>query len=313
MVRTNTIVGPGCDSAVIYIKGTNKALAMKTDCNARYVFLNPREGAKIAVAESARNIVCSGGIPLAITNCLNFGNPYKPEVYWQFAEAIAGMGEACRFFDTPVTGGNVSFYNESPETAVYPTPTIGMVGLVEDLNHITTSYFKSEGDLIYLLGEDYEELGGSEFLKVIRDKVAGDSPKINLEVEKKLQNSLLHLIRKGLINSAHDISEGGIASALAECCIINQENMIGCEVEIPVKSKKDFSLFSESQSRIIVSITPGIQNRFESELNSLTQSFKLLGYVKGYSLSVKNFFEIELSKLSEIYYKTIPRIMGSEE
>ena len=133
MVRTNTIVGPGCDSAVIYIKGTNKALAMKTDCNARYVYLNPREGAKIAVAESARNIVCSGGIPLAITNCLNFGNPYKPEIYWQFAEAIEGMGEACRFFDTPVTGGNVSFYNESPDRAVYPTPTIGMIGLIEDL------------------------------------------------------------------------------------------------------------------------------------------------------------------------------------
>ncbi len=146
MVRTNTIVGPGCDSAVIYIKGTNKALAMKTDCNARYVYLNPREGAKIAVAESARNIVCSGGTPLAITNCLNFGNPYKPEIYWQFAEAIAGMGEACRFFNTPVTGGNVSFYNESPNVAVYPTPTIGMIGLVEDLSHITTSYFKNEGD-----------------------------------------------------------------------------------------------------------------------------------------------------------------------
>ncbi len=159
MVRTNTIVGPGCDAAVIYIKDTNKALAMKTDCNSRYVYLNPKEGAKIAVAEAARNIVCSGGIPLAITNCLNFGNPYKPEVYWQFAEAIKGMGEACRFFDTPVTGGNVSFYNESPEAAVYPTPTIGMVGLIENLEHITTSFFKDEGDLIYLLGEDKEEIG----------------------------------------------------------------------------------------------------------------------------------------------------------
>jgi phosphoribosylformylglycinamidine synthase subunit PurL len=176
MVRTNTVVGPGCDAAVILIKGTNKALAMKTDCNSRYVYLNPKEGTKIAVAESARNIVCSGGVPLGVTNCLNFGNPYKPEVYWQFAQAIAGMGEACRHFDTPVTGGNVSFYNESPETAVYPTPTIGMVGLIEDLKHITTSYFKDEGDVIYLLGEDKEELGGSEYLKVIHNKVAGDSP-----------------------------------------------------------------------------------------------------------------------------------------
>ena len=240
MVRTNTVVGPGCDAAVILVKGTNKALAMKTDCNSRYVYLNPKEGTKIAVAESARNIVCSGGVPLGVTNCLNFGNPYKPEVYWQFAQAIAGMGEACRHFDTPVTGGNVSFYNESPETAVYPTPTIGMVGLVEDLKHITTSYFKDEGDVIYLLGEDKEELGGSEYAKVVHNKVAGESPTINLNEEKKLQDTLLNLIRKGLIKSAHDISEGGIVSALAECCIINQERQIGCEVEIPIKSTRRF-------------------------------------------------------------------------
>ena len=243
MVRTNTIVGPGCDSAVIYIKGTNKALAMKTDCNARYVYLNPREGAKIAVAESARNIVCSGGIPLAITNCLNFGNPYKPEIYWQFAEAIAGMGEACRFFDTPVTGGNVSFYNESPDRAVYPTPTIGMIGLVEDLSHITTSYFKNEGDLIYVLGEDKEELGGSEYLKVIHKKVEGNSPQINLSTEKKIQDTVLELIRRGLINSAHDISEGGIVCALAECCIINEEKNAWRRSKHSNQIKKRFYLF----------------------------------------------------------------------
>jgi phosphoribosylformylglycinamidine synthase II len=180
MVRTNTIVGPGCDSSVIYLKGTNKALAANTDCNARYVYLNPKAGAKIAVAESARNIVCSGGEPLAITNCLNFGNPYKPEVYWVFKEAIEGMGEACRFFDTPVTGGNVSFYNESPDAAVYPTPVIGMVGLIHDVDHVTTSFFKHENDLIYLLGEDFEELGGSEYLSVCYNNVSGDAPKIDL-------------------------------------------------------------------------------------------------------------------------------------
>lgn len=313
MVRTNTIVGPGCDAAVIYIKGLEKALAMKTDCNSRYVHLNPKEGAKIAVAEAARNIVCSGGVPLAITNCLNFGNPYKPEVYWQFAQAIEGMGEACRFFDTPVTGGNVSFYNESPDVAVYPTPTIGMVGLVEELNHVTTSYFKNEGDLIYLIGEDNEELGGSEYLKVIHNKVAGDSPKINLQNEKTLHDSLLNLVRKGLVSSAHDISEGGIGAALAECCIINHEKMFGCEVEIPVNSRKDFSLFSESQSRVIISIPPEKQNAVETELNSLSQSFKLLGKVTGQTLKIKDYFEINLSNLSDIYYKTIPRIMGSEE
>ncbi len=290
MVRTNTVVGPGCDAAVILIKGTNKALAMKTDCNSRYVYLNPKEGTKIAVAESARNIVCSGGLPLGVTNCLNFGNPYKPEVYWQFAQAIAGMGEACRHFDTPVTGGNVSFYNESPETAVYPTPTIGMVGLVEDLKHITTSFFKDEGDVIYLLGEDKEELGGSEYAKVIHNKVAGESPTINLDEEKKLQDTLLNLIRKGLIKSAHDISEGGIVSALAECCIINQEKQIGCEVEIPIKSRKDFSLFSESQSRIIISVSKDKIAELEPELKLSNIKFTKLGVVSGSSMKLKKSF-----------------------
>ncbi len=313
MVRTNTIVGPGCDAAVILIKGTNKALAMKTDCNSRYVYLNPKEGTKIAVAESARNVVCSGGVPLGVTNCLNFGNPYKPEVYWQFAQAIAGMGEACRKFDTPVTGGNVSFYNESPEAAVYPTPTIGMVGLVEDLKHITTSYFKDEGDVIYLLGEDKEELGGSEYLKVIHNKVAGDSPTINLDEEKKLQDALLNLIRKGFIKSAHDISEGGIISALAECCIVSQEKQLGCEVEIPIKSRKDFSMFSESQSRIIVSVSKDSVTEFENELKIAKLQFKKLGFVKGSLLKVKNLFDITIKEISDIYYNTIPAIMSGDE
>jgi phosphoribosylformylglycinamidine synthase len=313
MVRTNTIVGPGCDAAVILVKGTNKALAMKTDCNSRYVYLNPKEGTKIAVAESARNIVCSGGVPLGVTNCLNFGNPYKPEVYWQFAQAIEGMGEACRHFDTPVTGGNVSFYNESPDTAVYPTPTIGMVGLIEDLKHITTSCFKDEGDVIYLFGEDKEELGGSEYLKVIHNKVAGESPTINLDEEKKLQNALLDLIRKGLIKSAHDISEGGIVSALAECCIINQEKQIGCEVEVPIKSRKDFSLFSESQSRIIISVSKDKLLDLERELKLYNVKFTKLGVVTGSSLNLKNLFEVSVSKLSDIYYNTILGIMSGEE
>ncbi|HRQ54025.1 MAG TPA: phosphoribosylformylglycinamidine synthase subunit PurL, partial [Ignavibacteriaceae bacterium] len=313
MVRTNTVVGPGCDAAVILVKGTNKALAMKTDCNSRYVYLNPKEGTKIAVAESARNIVCSGGTPLGVTNCLNFGNPYKPEVYWQFAQAISGMGEACRHFKTPVTGGNVSFYNESPDTAVYPTPTIGMVGLVEDLKHITTSYFKDEGDIIYLLGEDKEELGGSEYAKVVHNKVAGDSPKINLDEEKKLQDTLLNLIKKGSIKSAHDISEGGIVSALAECCIINQEKQIGCEVEIPIKTRKEFSLFSESQSRIIISVSKVKTLDLENELKLSGVKFKKLGEVTGSSLKLKNLFNVNINELSDIYFNTIPKIMSSEK
>jgi phosphoribosylformylglycinamidine synthase subunit PurL len=310
MVRTNTIIGPGCDSAVIYLKGTNKALAMKTDCNSRYVYLNPKEGAKIAVAEAARNIICSGGRPLAITNCLNFGNPYKPEIYWQFKEAIEGMGEACRFFDTPVTGGNVSFYNESPDAAVFPTPTIGMVGLIDDLKHITTSYFKAEGDLIYLIGEDFEELGGSEYLKVIHHKVAGESPKLDLEKEKKLEDAVLTLIKNGLVNSAHDVSEGGIVCSLAECCIINEERQIGCTVNLPVKTREDFSLFSESQSRIIVSVSPKNKSEFENLLKKKEQIYYLLGEVRCEYLDINNNFSIKLSELSDIYFNTIPDFMN---
>jgi len=313
MVRTNTIVGPGCDSAVIYIKGTNKALAVKTDCNARYVYLNPREGAKIAVAESARNIVCSGGIPLAITNCLNFGNPYKPEIYWQFAEAIEGMGEACRFFNTPVTGGNVSFYNESPDRAVYPTPTIGMLGLVEDLSHVTTSFFKDEGDLIYILGEDNEELGGSEYLKVIHKKVEGDSPIIELQKEKLLQDTVLELIRKNLIKSAHDVSEGGVVCALAECCIIDNEKMIGVEINIPIKNRKDFSYFSESQSRIIVSVSSIKKNDFEKLLRTNNQPFTSIGKTGGSSLKINSDVKVTLEELADLYFNTIPRIMSGEK
>lgn len=310
MVRTNTIVGPGSDSAVIYIKENNKALAVKTDCNSRYVYLNPKVGTQIAVAESARNIVCSGGVPLAITNCLNFGNPYKPEMYWQFKEAINGMGEACRFFDTPVTGGNVSFYNESPNVAVYPTPTIGMVGLIENLKNITTSFFKDENDLIFVLGEDFEELGGSEYLKVIHGKVTGDSPNINLTVEKNLHNTLLQLINEGLIKSAHDISEGGIAASLAECCIINKDKLIGAEVTIPVKSREDFSIFSESQSRIIISISEGNRHKVEKILEEKNQPFSFLGKTGGNKLIFNKHFKFELTQLSDIYYNTISRIMN---
>ena len=310
MVRTNTIVGPGSDAAVIYIKETNKAIAAKTDCNGRYVFLNPKEGAKIAVAESARNIVCSGGKPLAITNCLNFGNPYKPEVYWTFKEAIEGMGEACRFFDTPVTGGNVSFYNESPDAAVYPTPVIGMVGLIEDLKHITTANFKNVGDLIYVFGEDKEELGGSEFLKVIHNKVEGDSPKLDLQTEQYLHNTILSLITDGLIESAHDISEGGIISAIAECCIIDDENPIGAEVNIPIKTRDDFTLFSESQSRIIVSVKRKNKELFEEKATKLFTQFIQIGETTKENLTINNKYILDLDELLELYYKSIPSKMN---
>ncbi|OGU55866.1 MAG: phosphoribosylformylglycinamidine synthase II [Ignavibacteria bacterium RBG_13_36_8] len=310
MVRTNTVVGPGCDAAVIYIKETNKAIASKTDCNGRYVYLNPKMGAKIAVAESARNVVCSGAVPLAVTNCLNFGNPYKPEMYWTFKEVIEGMGEACRYFNTPVTGGNVSFYNESPNAAVYPTPVIGMVGLVEDLEHITESFFKSEGDLIYLLGEDYEEIGGSEYLKVIHNLVQGNTPRIDLQTEKDLQNLVLKLIRNKLINSAHDISDGGILTALAECCIINEEKPVGAEVRIQVKTREDFSFFSESQSRIIVTVAPENKEQFEGIASKCFTPYCEIGETGGNTFKINDQYEFPLNKLKELYYESIPKIMN---
>lgn len=310
MVRTNTVVGPGSDAAVILIKDTNKAIAAKTDCNGRYVYLNPKEGTKIAVAESARNVVCSGAVPLAITNCLNFGNPYKPEMYWTFKKAIEGMGEACKFFKTPVTGGNVSFYNESPDTSVYPTPVIGMVGLIEKLENITTAQFKNDGDLVYLLGEDYEEVGGSEYMKVIHNLVTGEIPKIDLQTEKDLHKFLLYLIENGLINSAHDISDGGIMCALAECCIINQEKPIGAHVHIPVKTREDFSFFSESQSRVIISVNPDNQEKFEEAASKSFTPFVLIGETGGKSLNVNDQYDYPFQLLIDLYYTAIPKRMN---
>ncbi|HEV7836759.1 MAG TPA: phosphoribosylformylglycinamidine synthase subunit PurL, partial [Gemmatimonadaceae bacterium] len=218
-VRTNTVIGPGGDAAVLRVRGTNKALAVKTDCNGRYVYLDPRVGGRIAVAEAARNVACTGARPMAITNCLNFGNPTRPEVFFQFREAVAGMGEACRALGTPVTGGNVSLYNESPAGAVYPTPVIGMVGLIDDVSHITRATFQHDGDAILLLGDLGNELGGSEYLARIHDSVLGAPPACDLAREKTLIDALLESIRAGLVTSAHDCSDGGLAVALAECCI----------------------------------------------------------------------------------------------
>jgi phosphoribosylformylglycinamidine synthase len=310
MVRTNTIIGPSCDAAVIYVKDTNKAIVVKTDCNGKYVYLNPKEGAKIAVAESARNIVCSGGIPLAITNCLNFGNPYKPEVYWQFKQAIEGMGEACRFFDTPVTGGNVSFYNESPDAAVYPTPVIGMLGLIENLDNITTSYFQNKNDLIYLLGEDFEEIGGSEYLSTIHNLVTGESPKIDLQTEKDLHSVVLKLIANKLIKSAHDVSEGGIILCLAECCILDKENLTGASVNIPIKNREDFSFFSESQSRIVVSVSKEKKDEFEKHFPEGKISFTYLGTVGGKCLRINGKYDFDLNRVADLYYNSISKIMN---
>ncbi len=255
-VRTSTVMGPGHgDAAVLRIRGSKKALAVKTDCNGRYVFLDPRVGGRIAVAEAARNVACVGATPRAITNCLNFGNPKKPEIFFQFREAVYGMGDACRALETPVTGGNVSLYNENPQGAVYPTPTIGMVGVLEDASHATSMRFQQAGDDIVLLGENTDEIGGSEYLAWVHGVVAGAPPQVNLEGEKKLIDALLESIRAGTVRSAHDCSEGGLAVALAECCMADRTRPMGAMVDLSAWSAlpQRALLFGEAQGRVIVS------------------------------------------------------------
>jgi len=259
MVRTSTVVAPGSDAAVVRIRGTRKALAMTTDCNSRYVYLDPEVGGKIAVAEAARNIVCSGAEPLAITDNLNFGNPEKPEVFWQIEKAADGMSEACRVLETPVIGGNVSLYNETSGTAIYPTPVVGMVGLVTDLDHITTQHFKQNGDLIYLVGETKDEFGGSELQKLLNGRVFGKAPELDITVEKERQNKVLAAIRTGLVQSAHDLSEGGLGVALAESLFTNEK--LGAEVSIAGNSVS--ALFSETQSRFLITVKPEHKDKFE--------------------------------------------------
>jgi phosphoribosylformylglycinamidine synthase subunit PurL len=260
MVRTNTVVAPGSDAAVVRIRGTEKALAMTTDCNSRYIYLDPETGGKIAVAEAARNIVASGGEPLAITDCLNFGNPEKPEIFWQFEKAVDGMSAACSKLNAPVIGGNVSLYNETNGTAVYPTPVVGMVGLVENLTHITTQSFKNAGDLIYVVGETKAEFGGSELQKLTYGRIFGKAPEIDLDIEEKNQKQVLAAIRAGLVASAHDIAEGGLAVAVAESLFGAQE--LGARVK--VNGDITSALFSESQSRFLISVKKENQEQFES-------------------------------------------------
>jgi phosphoribosylformylglycinamidine synthase subunit PurL len=259
MVRTNTVVSPGSDAAVLRIRGTKKALAMTTDCNSRYLYLDPETGGKIAVAEAARNIVCSGAEPLAITDNLNFGNPEKPEIFWQIEKAADGISAACRVLNSPVIGGNVSLYNETNGTAIYPTPVIGMVGLVTDLDHITTQNFKAAGDLIYLLGETKDEFGGSELQKMLNGKIYGKAPEMDLEVEKEYQQKVLAAIRAGLVESAHDLAEGGLAVAIAESAIGSE----GLGAKVDVSGNPVSALFSESQSRFLLTVKKENQQEFE--------------------------------------------------
>ena len=256
-VQTNTVVCPGSDAAVMRVRGTNKALAMTTDCNARYLYLDPKVGGQIAVAEAARNIIASGGRPLAITDCLNYGSPDKPEVFWELSTSADGIAAACETLGTPVISGNVSLYNETDGQAIYPTPMIGMVGLIEDHKHITTQEFKKSGDLIYILGKTFADFDGSELQKMQLGRIEGVIRNFDLAVEKKNQELVLTAIQNGLIESAHDCSEGGLAIALAESAFKYQ---LGLSVQFGLPSAQ---LFAETQSRFVLTVAPENQTRFE--------------------------------------------------
>jgi len=344
-VRTGTVVKPGSDAAVFYIREANKILAATTDCNSLYCALDPREGGRIAVAEAARNLTCSGARPLAVTDNLNFGNPYKAENFWQLREAVEGIAEACRKFGTPVIGGNVSLYNESPTGVVDPTPTVAMVGMIDDEKHVTTQWFKDKGDSIILIGgtrsaaskdpDDRElvppaaandrgySLGGSRFLKVCFGKKLGPVPQLDIELERAVQNAVRDLIRLDLVRSAHDCSEGGLAVALAECCFspdrlfgaeINFENC-GCARDTRASTDATTLLFNEAQSRVIISCEPKNTERVLSELKSKNIPHAQIGSVITESLRVTvngENLSWRVAELHDLWWNSIRRAVESD-
>ncbi|HNE92717.1 MAG TPA: phosphoribosylformylglycinamidine synthase subunit PurL [Chitinophagaceae bacterium] len=286
MVSTaNASTNAPSDAAIILAKGTGKALAVTVDCNSRYVFANPFVGAMIAVAEAARNIVCSGGEPIGVTNCLNFGNPYDPEVYYQFVKAVTGMGDACRKFNTPVTGGNVSFYNQSPEGAVYPTPTIGMVGILDNIDNKMTLSFKSEGDIIVLIGEQKNDIASSEYLHKIKKIEYSDVPYFDLDEEFKIQQFIALIINKKLIQSAHDISEGGLIITLMEKGFYNN---LGFSISYNTTIRKDAYWFGEAQSRVVVTVANSNYESFKTFITKANIPFTQIGTVTAGEIEINN-------------------------
>jgi phosphoribosylformylglycinamidine synthase len=287
MVRTNTAILPGADAAVVRIKETRRALAMTLDGNGRYCAANPREGAKLVVAEAARNVVCVGARPIAITNCLNFASPERPEVMWAFSETIDGMAEACRAFETPVVSGNVSFYNETEGRGILPTPVIGMVGLIEDVRRAIVPGFKKDGDVIALLGTTHDDLSMSEFAASIGGVTSGKVPELDLERELAVQKACLAAAEAGLLLSAHDCSDGGLAVALAESCFSSLgREAIGAEVNLEGSLGPTAQLFSESPSRIIVSFNAADANALKEIAESNNAPFIILGRVGGTRLTI---------------------------
>nr|Q3ARU4.1 RecName: Full=Phosphoribosylformylglycinamidine synthase subunit PurL; Short=FGAM synthase; AltName: Full=Formylglycinamide ribonucleotide amidotransferase subunit II; Short=FGAR amidotransferase II; Short=FGAR-AT II; AltName: Full=Glutamine amidotransferase PurL; AltName: Full=Phosphoribosylformylglycinamidine synthase subunit II [Chlorobium chlorochromatii CaD3] len=327
MVQTNTLTPTGqTDAAVIRIKGTNKGVAMKTDCNARYVYLNPLAGGKIAVAECARNIACTGARPLAITNCLNFGNPLKPEVYFQFKESVRGMGEACRTFNTPVTGGNVSFYNETfiagQRTAIYPTPMIGMIGLLDNIENLVGSTFTASGDRILLLGNPQLTLDGSEYLVMQYGTPGQDAPAVDLEHEAQLQRLLVALAEQKLLHSAHDVSDGGLLVALAEKAMMNQEMPLSFRVHLSNNDKSETAiqqqLFSEAQGRVVLSAAPEAVAAIMALANDYNLPIQDIGEVvnqQTISLSIneQEVVNLPLSNVAHAYYHALEHALHLDE
>ncbi len=311
-VRANTLVAPGSDAAVLRVKGSDKGLAVSVDCNSRYCLLDPYVGSMIAVAESARNVVCAGATPLGITDCLNFGNPEKPEIMWQFAQAVQGIRDACIALDIPVIGGNVSFYNETDGSAIPPTPTIGMVGLLDNAAHHATQWFKNEGDIVVLLGRGREELGGSEYLAHVHGLVAGTPPWIDLSLEKKLHRVVLRAIQEGLVASVHDVAEGGLAVALAECCISAPERRLGVTIESEVAMRPDAFLFGESQSRALLSVPRRNLNRVREIALAEEWDLAVLGEVGGKRLRIHPYIDVDVQDLHASWANSLERRMSRD-
>lgn len=305
----NTITGPGSDAGIVKIEGTDKAIAMTTDCNSRYLYLDPKVGGKIAVAEASRNIICSGATPLALTDGLNYGNPTNPETFWQMEQSVEGIREACLALETPVISGNVSLYNESKGKAIMPTPIIGMVGLLETTEHVTPSQFQNEGDAIYLIGETKAEFGGSELQNVLDGKYSGKAPSIDLDVETKRQKQILEAIHAGLVESAHDVSEGGFGVALAESAFGGK----GLGAEVKLAGDATTVLFSESQSRFILSVKQENREKFEAIVNdaaaigTVTANGKFVVEINDEAV-----IDEEAEKLNELWKEAIPQLLKSK-
>ena len=314
MVRTNTVVRPGSDAAVIRLKGGSKALALTSDSNPRYCRLDPEEGARLAVAEAARNIACAGAVPLGVTDCLNFGSPERPEVMWQFARSIDGIAEACLAFDAPVVGGNVSFYNETGGQAIAPTPMIAMVGLLEDVRGALTQWFRREGDVVLLLGEPGGGLGASEYLAVVHGVEAGRPQPVDLRRERAIHDAVRAAREAGLIASAHDCSEGGLAVALAECCITAPGAAPGASLALEAdKTRLDALLFGEAPSRVIVSTAPENRARLEALLSGVDLPHRVLGTVGGRRLTIKvgrtKVLDADVESLRKDWSEALPRLL----